>query len=60
MRDIVASGKSIIMISSEIEEIVGLCNRVLIMRDNKIVAQIENEEDITKESIMKYAIKGGI
>ena len=38
-------GMSIILISSEIEEVQGMCNRALIMRDGKIVGEVENNID---------------
>jgi ribose transport system ATP-binding protein len=47
-------GLSLIMISSEMPEIVGLSDRVLVMRSNKVVAELTDEQ-ITPEIIMGYA-----
>jgi ribose transport system ATP-binding protein len=47
-------GLSLIMISSEISEIVGLSDKVLVMRSNNIVAELTDKQ-ITPEIIMSYA-----
>ena len=49
-------GKSIIFISSEIEEMLRTCNRMAVLRDGAKVGEIEG--DMTQESVMK-AIAGG-
>lgn len=48
-------GRSIIIISSELSEIIGMCRRVLIMHDGKITGELADQE-VTQEEIMKYAI----
>ena len=53
---LVASGKmSVIMISSELPELIGLSTRVLVVRDGTIVHEIADKKDITQENIMAYA-----
>ena len=47
-------GMSIIVISSELEEIIGLCNRVYVLREGKICGELTGE-DINEEEIMYYA-----
>ncbi len=49
-------GKSIIFISSEIEEMLRTCNRMAVLRDGAKVGEISG--DMTQESVMK-AIAGG-
>jgi ABC-type sugar transport system ATPase subunit len=41
MTELAASGKGVIFISSEFTELVGACNRVLVMRDGRVVSQLE-------------------
>jgi ribose transport system ATP-binding protein len=55
-----AEGMSIIMISSEIPEVLGMSDRVLVMHEGS-VSGILNIEDATQENIMRLAvgIKGG-
>lgn len=45
-------GKSIIFISSELPEILGICDRVYVMNEGRIVGELEKEE-ASQESIMK-------
>lgn len=49
-------GKSIIFISSELPEILGICDRVYVMNGGKIVGELPREE-ISQESIMKCIMK---
>ncbi len=50
-----AKGIGIIMISSEIPEILGVCDRVMVMKDGEI-SGILSREDATQEAIMKLAL----
>ncbi len=54
MNRLVAKGKSIIMISSELPEIIGMCDRILVMRSGRITGELNNTS-ATQENIMKYA-----
>lgn len=54
MNRLVAKGKSIIMISSELPEVLGMCDRILVMRSGRIAGEIEAEH-ATQEKIMQYA-----
>ncbi len=45
-------GKSIIFISSELPEILGICDRIYVMNDGRIVGELSREE-ASSESIMK-------
>ena len=42
------------LISSELPEIIGLCDRAIIMQNGKINGQIE-KKDFSEELILKYA-----
>ena len=55
--DLAKEGKTVMFISSEIEEMIRTCNRMVILRDRSKVGELE-EEELTQESIMK-AIAGG-
>jgi inositol transport system ATP-binding protein len=48
-------GKAIIMISSELPEILGMSDRVLVMHEGKLVGEFSREE-VTQEKIMHAAI----
>ena len=49
-----ATGIACLIISSEMEEIIGICSRVLVMREGRITGQLSGEA-INEESIMLYA-----
>lgn len=51
---LVAKGKSIIMISSELPEVLGMCDRILVMRNGRITGELASD-DATQEKIMQYA-----
>lgn len=56
MNELVKQGKSIIMISSELPEIFALSDRILIMFEGRLKAQLKNTGDLRPEDVMKYAI----
>jgi ribose transport system ATP-binding protein len=47
-------GRSIIVVSSEMPEVIGLATRVAVMREGRIVGMLEGEE-ISEQVIMRYA-----
>ena len=53
---LVDDGKSIIFISSELPEILGVCDRVYVMNEGKIVGELSGQES-SQESIMKCIMK---
>jgi len=55
INDLVGKGAAVIVISSELPEILGICDRVLVMRDGRITADIDRR-DATQERIMSYSI----
>ncbi len=54
MEDLAAKGKSVIMISSELAEIQRLSDRIVVMCEGRITAQLDIA-DASQEEIMKYA-----
>jgi ribose transport system ATP-binding protein len=56
INDLVKEGKAVVMISSELPEILGMCDRVIVMRSGRITGEIDREsEDFNQESIMRAA-----
>lgn len=51
INDLVAAGKSVIMISSEMTEVLGMCDRIYVMSEAKIVGEMD-ARDATQERIM--------
>ncbi len=58
MNDMVDKGASIILMSSEIEEILGMSDRILVLAGGRIAAEM-NCKDATKEKILDFATDEG-
>ena len=58
MYELVKQGKSILMISSELPEVLGLCDRIIVMRQGRITGELSREQ-ASQKSIMKYAALEG-
>ena len=54
LRDLAAMGKAIILISSELPEIIRMCDRVIVMCEGKVTGEVVGE-DINQQRIMEYA-----
>ena len=54
----VSEGKSVLMISSEMPEVLGMCDRIYIMNEGKIVGEMKGSE-ATQEKIMTRIIESG-
>lgn len=54
MRELTAKGKAILMISSEMPEIIGMCDRAVIMHEGRMTGELDKDE-MTQEKIMKLA-----
>jgi putative multiple sugar transport system ATP-binding protein len=57
LNDLAAGGKSIIMVSSELPEALGMADRIYVMNEGKIKGVLEHEE-ATQERIMHLALVG--
>jgi ribose transport system ATP-binding protein len=57
MRGLAADGFSIVMISSELPEVIGMADRVAVFRRGAIVRTLEGA-DITPENVMRHAAAG--
>jgi ribose transport system ATP-binding protein len=59
MNDLVRKGKVVIIISSELPELLGMSDRIYVMCEGKITGEL-NRKEATQEEIMKLATLGGI
>ena len=55
MEQLADQGKSIIMISSEMPELLGMADRVYVMCNGKITGEIDQKEEMTQEKVMSFA-----
>ena len=57
---LVAEGIGVIVVSSELPEILGLCDRIIVMKDGRISGEIDRDH-ATQESVMRLALgEGGL
>lgn len=56
INDMIAHGKSVLFISSEMPEILGMCDRIYIMNEGKMVGEMQGK-DATQEKIMAAILK---
>jgi len=61
MNDLVKQGKCVIMVSSELPEVLGMADRVVVMREGEVMAEIDRDSaHFNQEDIMKAAWGGKI
>jgi D-allose transport system ATP-binding protein len=58
MRELSNQGKAIIMVSSELPEILAICDRIAVFRAGRIVRILEGAS-ASEEQILELAISGG-
>lgn len=56
LNELVEEGMSIIMVSSELPELIGMCNRILVMCEGRITGTIKAEE-ASEELLLSYATR---
>lgn len=56
INEMVANGKSVIMISSEMPELLGMCDRIYVMNEGHLLAELDAKE-ATQEIIMGHIIR---
>ncbi len=53
----VGDGKSVLMISSELPELLGMADRIYVMNEGHVVAELQNDGTVTQEEIMGYILR---
>ncbi len=57
MCDLAKQGKAIIMISSEMSELLGMSDRICVMCNGKLTGEVKEPEDMTQAKVMEYATR---
>lgn len=57
MNQLVQQGKSVLMISSELPEVLGMADRILVMHNGSITGEITDVSQATQQQIMELAVK---
>ena len=53
--DLANSGLGVLVVSSELEELIGICARILVMREGQIVAEIAGDQ-ATEQELLRHAV----
>jgi ribose transport system ATP-binding protein len=56
MNQLAQAGKGIVMISSELPEVLGMSDRILVMKEGELMGELTNGPEITQEMLMSLAI----
>ncbi len=56
INELARQGKAIIMISSELPEVLGMSDRILVMHEGRITGEIDDPSSATQEQIMELAV----
>ena len=59
LREFTNGGGAVLTVSSELLELLGLCDRILVVRRNEIVAELEGTRT-SEEEVMRYALMGRV
>jgi ribose transport system ATP-binding protein len=57
---IAAGGDSVILVSSEMDELAAICDRILILRRGKLVDEIDCQKTVVSEEVLMKAIQGEV
>ena len=57
MEALAADGKCILMVSSELPEILGMSDRIVVMHEGRVTGIVDNTPDMSEETIMALATK---
>jgi ABC-type sugar transport system ATPase subunit len=57
MHRLVEQGKAILMISSELSEVLGMADRIIVLHEGRVKGEINDVKTATQESIMSLAVK---
>ncbi|QCB92280.1 sugar ABC transporter ATP-binding protein [Cellulomonas shaoxiangyii] len=58
--ELAADGMSVVFISSELEEVLRLSQRVVVMRDRQKIAEVTNGDDVTTETVLETIASSGV
>ena len=57
MQSLAKEGKAVVMISSEMPELLGVCDRILVLKEGRILGQVKTKET-SQEQIMAMIVNG--
>ncbi|MDR0875235.1 MAG: sugar ABC transporter ATP-binding protein [Clostridiales Family XIII bacterium] len=57
MTDLLRDNKAVIMVSSDMPEVISMSDRIMVMKDGRIVGEVAGDE-VTEENVLEYSIGG--
>ncbi len=60
MHDLANQGKIILMISSELPEVLGMADRILVLHEGRVAGEVENHPGLTQEDILNLAVGSSV
>jgi len=60
INDLLSKGKAVIMISSEMQEIMGMSDRIITMYEGRVTGQLVNSDTLTQEEVMISTTGGNL
>ena len=60
MNELAAAGKAILMISSELPEVLGMSDRIVVMHEGRVRGEIQDVAAATQTDIMNLAVGGEV
>ena len=60
MNDLLSKGAAIIMVSSEMQEILGMADKIITMYEGKITGELDNNNELTQEKVMLTTMGGNL
>ena len=54
LRDLAAAGAAIVMISSEMPELIGVSDRIVVLHEGRVAGEVSGE-DMTEDNVMRLA-----
>lgn len=58
INELASAGKAVVVISSEMQEVIGTCDRVYVLNEGRVVGELDKEE-VSQEQIMKCIMADG-
>ena len=59
MEEFVAQGKGIIMVSSELPEVIGMSDQIIVMREGRMSATLTDRSEFSEVGILSHAVASG-
>jgi ABC-type sugar transport system ATPase subunit len=56
INELAAQGKAVIMVSSDLPELLGMCDRILVMKEGRLSGEIVDVSRATQEQVMALAV----